>query len=376
MRITRSAYYLLALFSLSWTGSLRAQDNGPFTCFNSQEIHFPIDRNDFSQSEVLFNDRMYNALYYLYQDKYSFWYKFIVHEELDINFSVSPSNTADRYRAVVFKYGEVDFCEKLVNENLPIYPTVTRAIFLDGGQVVYRNTIHAMPGDTFYISVLSLNRDDCGHFLHMESQQKQLSIHAIHKPCYNFTFLDLPDFSTVQLDAKDVNLELSFETNPVPPVLAATQDGFKSITSIEVESETAGVVSVGDKLILNQVFFYTNTYAFKPGSEEELDQLLNFLIDNPSIELEIQGHTANNSEEITPDPQFKGQGKAWNFKGSALELSEMRAVAVKDYLITKGISKKRIKATGFGDSQKRVANAQSFEDHERNMRVEALVTKQ
>jgi hypothetical protein len=58
------------------TFEARAQDDA-FTCFNAQEILFPLSLNDFSNNEVLVNDRKYNAFYYLYEDKYSFWYKFI-----------------------------------------------------------------------------------------------------------------------------------------------------------------------------------------------------------------------------------------------------------------------------------------------------------
>jgi outer membrane protein OmpA-like peptidoglycan-associated protein len=124
------------------------------------------------------------------------------------------------------------------------------------------------------------------------------------------------------------------------------------------------------------VFFYNNTFAFKPGATEELDQLVDFLNFNPTVEVEIQGHTANDTEDIRPDPNFKGQGKEWNFKGSALKLSERRAEAVMTYLIDKGVSKKRLVAKGYGDSQKRIPDAKTFEEFEKNMRVEAVVTKQ
>ena len=107
-----------------------------------------------------------------------------------------------------------------------------------------------------------------------------------------------------------------------------------------------------------------------------MDQLVQFLEMNPTVEVEIQGHTANNTEDIRPDPNFKGQGKEWNFKGSALKLSEYRADAVMAYLIEKGVSKKRLVSKGYGDSKKRVKDAKTFEEFEKNMRVEAVVTKQ
>ncbi|MFN2429812.1 MAG: OmpA family protein [Cryomorphaceae bacterium] len=355
--------------------SVSGKEDSLFTCFNAQEIHFPLGANDFTDNQILFNEEKLNALYYLYQDKYSFWYKFVADENIDIVFSVSPSNENDRYRAMAFKYGGRDFCEKLVNENIEPISLKRAAMFDENDKITYRNLIEAEKGDTFFISVLSLNREDCGHFLYMEAKDEKLSFHAIHRPCYNFIALDVPDFGTARMAGDDVNLDVEFsqltdtsESNPKP-------SDFSTLETIEVQSADESFVEVGDRLVLNKVFFYNNTYALKPEASEELNQLKEFLLANPNIEVEVQGHTANDNPEITPDPTFKGQGKEWNFKGSSFELSEKRAEAVKDFLVDNGVSKKRIKTKGFGDTVKRVPDAKTFEESEKNMRVEILVTK-
>ncbi len=358
-----------------------AQKGDPFSCFNAQEIHFPIEQNDFSKSQILMNDHKLNALYYLYEDKYSFWYKFIADEDLEIQFSVAASNTVDRYRAVAFRYGGTDFCDRLINANMQPINLQRAPIFTNDGSIVYRNTIEALKGDTFYISVLSLNRDDCGHFLHMESKGEQLSIHAVHRPCYDFTMLEVPDFNAAKMHEPDVQIDLDFGKKSVPieeATVHVTQDTsqFATLKSVEVQNKLEGIISVGDRLVLNNVFFYNNTYALKPGADEELDQLVAFLKANPTIEIEVQGHTANHTDEILPDPNFKRQGKEWNFKGSAFELSEERAQEVKEYLVDHGISKKRMKAVGYGDTHKRIPDAKTFEEFEKNMRVEALIIKE
>ncbi len=362
--------------------TLFAQQQDAFTCFNAQEIHFPLSANDFSKNQILQNEQKVNALYYLYKDKYSFWYKFIADEDITIQFSVAPGNSEDKYRAVAFKYGNSDFCDRLINDNLQPINLSREPMFSKDDIILFRNTIEAAAGDTFYVSVLSLNRDDCGHFLYMEAGGEKLSIHAIHSPCYNFVYLDNPDFNTSKMDAENTELNLSFDNDSVAePDTASikTQDtktGFEALETVEVQSKEEGFVSVGDKLVLNKVYFYNNTYALKPDADIELNQLVDFLKGNPSVELEIQGHTANNTDEIIPDPNFKGQGKEWNFKGSAFELSEARAKAVVKYLIENGISKKRLEAVGYGDTQKRVVDAKTFEEFEKNMRVEALVVKE
>lgn len=375
MRSNTSQVIILVILFFLVGHSTKAQTEAPFTCFDAQEIKFPLGENNFEKSQILMNDTKLNALYYLYQDKYTFWYKFIATEDITIEFSVSPSNIDDRYTAVAFQYDGKDFCDKLVNKGVKPLSLKREALFTENS-ILYKNIIEAEKGDTFYISVLSLNSEDCGHYLYMEANNDKLSLHAIHRPCYNFQYLDVPDFSSSRQDLQDVDLELVLSELIAADTVAVEPDVFATITTVEIQSQEEGVLNVGDKLVLNEVFFYSNTYALKPGSEEELDQLLAFLVVNESISVEIQGHSANDTELIVPDPQFKKQGKAWNFKGSALKLSEMRAKAVEEYLIEGGIDKKRLTAKGFGASQKRVANASTFEESEKNMRVEALIIKQ
>ena len=364
-----------------------AQEQDPFTCFNAQEIHFPLKDNDFSKSQILINESNVNALYYLYQDKYTFWYKFIVHKSMGIQFSVAPSNSEDRYRAVAFKSGADDFCERLITEGVQPMNLYPKPIFGDDGSILYKNTIDASAGDTIYISVLSLNDRDCGHFLYIEAQEQALSMHAIHGPCYDFVYLDIPDFGAAKMVAEDVQLNIDLGTE-LGDILDSEEQveetqieevedlkGFGALSTIEVQSKEESMVSVGDKLVLNKVFFYNNTYALKPDADIELNQLVEFLNGNPAVQIEVQGHSANNTEEIIPDPNFKGQGKEWNFKGSAFQLSEERAHAVREYLIQQGIHKKRLTAKGYGDTQKRIPDASTFEEFEQNMRVEILITK-
>ncbi len=374
---------LLYVFLFAAFANAHAQDD-PFSCFNAQEIRFPLGQNDFSNHQVLMNENTYNALYYLYEDKYSFWYKFIATENIKIEFSVSPSNKSDRYRAVAFDYGKPDFCDVLINEGVKPLDLIRVPIYTDEG-LIYKNVIHASAGDTIQISVLSLNREDCGHFLYMEANGEQMSIHAIHRPCYDFTFLEAPDFLATKMHMDEPELELNLDVEPdtlvavedsLPSGPPEPTDEYAALTSIEVQQKEKGVVNVGDKLVLNQVFFYNNTYAFKPEAEVELNQLLVFMQVNEEVTIEIQGHTANNAQDIRPDPNFKGQGKEWNFKGSSYELSEMRAEAVKDFLTKNGIDKKRLKTVGYGDTMKRVPDAKTFEESERNMRVEVLITEQ
>ncbi len=359
---------------------LLSQNDPAGECINMFEIKFPIVDGELSVNQIIVSDKQVNAIYYLYQDKYTFWYKFVVAESMNIDFSVSPSNSKDRYQALIYNYLGADFCEKLVNTDLEPVKVDRAAIFLPNEQLIYRNTIKAIKGEVYQIAVFSLNDEDCGHFLRLQAGNESLSINAIHRPCYNFETLTVPDFSMAKQLAPNVKLYLEqfnkvVDVKTPEPIPPPAKEGFGSIESIEVQSASEDWVTVGDRLVLNNVFFYNNTYAFKTDAETELAQLAQFLKDNAKVSVEVQGHTANSNEDIKPDPTFKKQGPEWNFKGSALKLSEKRAEAVRDYLTNSGIEKKRLRAVGYGDSQKRVADASTFEDSEKNMRVEVLVVE-
>ena len=81
-------------------------------------------------------------------------------------------------------------------------------------------------------------------------------------------------------------------------------------------------------------------------------QLKEMLEQHPSIKIELRGHTDNQG---TVDHNQK--------------LSEARAKAVADYLIGKGIDKRRLTWVGFGKSQP-VADNATAEGRSKNRRVE------
>jgi outer membrane protein OmpA-like peptidoglycan-associated protein len=92
-------------------------------------------------------------------------------------------------------------------------------------------------------------------------------------------------------------------------------------------------LEIGSQAHLYNVFFNTGSYELLPGSEPELDALVSFLKQNPSLKIEIQGHTDN-----------VGSGP-YN-----LTLSENRALAVVRYLERKEIPAERLTPKGYGFS--------------------------
>jgi outer membrane protein OmpA-like peptidoglycan-associated protein len=103
------------------------------------------------------------------------------------------------------------------------------------------------------------------------------------------------------------------------------------------------------------VFFEQSKPVLLPTSYGELNRLVQILIENPTIKIEIAGHTDN-----VGDPK-KNQ-----------KLSEDRVKAIKDYLINKGISPNRLTGKGYGGSKPIASNAKE-ETRKLNRRVEFTI---
>jgi len=114
-------------------------------------------------------------------------------------------------------------------------------------------------------------------------------------------------------------------------------------------------IDVGAKMVLNNIFFETNKATIKPESEGELELLANLLIENPTIRLEISGHTDNVGS-------YRANQK----------LSEARAKSVVEYLVAKGVGSSRLEYKGYAFNQP-VADNNTAEGRAQNRRVEFKV---
>ncbi len=134
-----------------------------------------------------------------------------------------------------------------------------------------------------------------------------------------------------------------------------TQKGvFKEIKN---EDLFIAPIEVGTMAVLNNIFFTFGKAELEEASFYELDRLVDVLQSNPTMELEVQGHTDN-----------VGSAEA-NQK-----LSLLRADAVKTYFVSKKIKASRIKSVGFGEEKPKADNA-TTEGQAINRRVEILIVR-
>ena len=111
-------------------------------------------------------------------------------------------------------------------------------------------------------------------------------------------------------------------------------------------------VRVGEKIVLNNIFYDFDRATLRPESVQELNRLVKHMKDIPSLKIEISSHTDNvGSDEYN------------------LKLSEKRAESVVSYLIGSGIDEDRLVAKGYGETEP-IATNTTEEGRQMNRRTE------
>jgi OOP family OmpA-OmpF porin len=112
---------------------------------------------------------------------------------------------------------------------------------------------------------------------------------------------------------------------------------------------------VGQVMRLNNLIFEVGKSRIDPESFGELDLLVNMMIENPTMVIQLEGHT-----------DYLGVAK------ENLKLSQERVESVRGYLIDKGISRSRLKTKAFGGLQP-LSRDNTPEAHRLNRRVEVRI---
>lgn len=156
-------------------------------------------------------------------------------------------------------------------------------------------------------------------------------------------------------------------TSPGWYILRAKADGHLDGTdSVQIDNLKLGQVQkdlvlkpleVGLTVRLNNIYFDFDKTTLKSESFTELDKVVQFLNDHPSLEIEIAGHTDDKGSDD------------YN-----LNLSQGRAQAVVDYIVGQGIDSSRLEAHGYGET-KPIASNDTDEGRAENRRVEFTILK-
>jgi outer membrane protein OmpA-like peptidoglycan-associated protein/tetratricopeptide (TPR) repeat protein len=116
-------------------------------------------------------------------------------------------------------------------------------------------------------------------------------------------------------------------------------------------------LKVGGSYVIDDILYGTASAELNNRSKMILRQFARFLSENPTVNIVIQGHT----DDIGDDNQN-------------LELSGDRARIVKEYLVTQGVNKARLKSKGYGEMIPKLPN-DSDENRAQNRRTEFAIEK-
>lgn len=162
-------------------------------------------------------------------------------------------------------------------------------------------------------------------------------------------------FNVTSNTARDYRLSVEVPgyafVNQVYRIEAATTEEKTVNRTVSMRKLTPGVVS-----ILRNIYFDFDKATFKTESYTELNKLENMMAQNPTMSIEIAGHT-----------------DAIGTKEYNHNLSVRRATAVKNFLVKKGIDQRRVKVIGYGKTRPLASNDDESGGRELNRRVEFKV---
>lgn len=173
---------------------------------------------------------------------------------------------------------------------------------------------------------------------------------VINNSTYSFPMFDHERYS-ISVDAPGY-MSAKFMLDPAE---ASDLSLVKDIELTHGDSHAKKKHAVGHVMLLDNLIFEVNKNKIDPESYPELEIIVNMMRENPSMVIQLEGHT-----DFIGNPD------------KLMKLSQERVDAVKAYLTKKKISKNRIKTKAFGGTTP-LSRDDTPEAHRMNRRVELRI---
>lgn len=173
---------------------------------------------------------------------------------------------------------------------------------------------------------------------------------VINNTTYSFPMFDKERYSIIVEAPGFVTAKYMLD-----PAEASGQNLVKDIEMVHGDAVVKKKHEAGQVILLNSLIFEIAKSKIAPESYPELDRVVAMMEENPKMVIQLEGHT--------------------DYLGVAaknLKLSQERVDAVKGYLISKKISKNRVKTKAFGGTNP-LSREDTPEAHRMNRRVELRV---
>ncbi len=195
------------------------------------------------------------------------------------------------------------------------------------------------------------------------------SIHVINEITKKPVTARISIFSQSEIDGTYFASDLFLNLNKTLKncTIKIDAEGYNSKDLIEYKISSAGHTKDTIKLLpfkrgttakLDEIYFSPGLATILEDSYPRIERLRDFMVLNPKISIEIQGH-------VNEDKTFSGL--------FSVRLSKKRALRILDFLVESGIDPKRLTAIGFGNSKPVYPDPKDALQKEANRRVEILI---
>ena len=337
--------------------------------------------------------------HFIQREHHTVWYYFEMPASGTLTFEIIPEDIEDDYDFMLFEYTGEDFCKEVKTQDIkPVRTNISRnnkavesrtGLSEDaerkyvpaGPNPDFSKSLEVEEGQVFYLLVDNVYDGGDGHTLKIDFPREKrtgpsgtIVADVIDKMTEEYIDAAIsfrkPDDTaerTQEMQYKAGNpVELQTkEVNQTYLITAAKDEYLFNTKGVRNEPGTNRVtielspIEVGAKLSLHNIHFVSNEDHILPHSQPELDNLIEFLSSYETLEVEVQGHV-------------NGPGRP-NIDYYQ-ELSDDRAIKIKNFLIDNGVAEDRIDWKGFGNTQMIFRQPRSNYESMMNRRVEVEIT--
>jgi len=334
------------------------------------------------------------------REHHTTWYKFRVPHTTTLTFDIIPDDIEDDIDFLLFEGAIPGICDKIATRQVvPIRSNISRNdksigsrcglskdapddFVRSGVGSSYSRAVEVEAGALFYLVVDYQDRPRAGYTIHFHydppapqpeeetlKPKQKLRIDVVDgktgRPVEATVTIDGMVFDQV-VEAQGES-SYNFEMEPYRNLrIGCVRKGYmfhtqkiKGSTSDEVRVELRLTpIAAGEQVILDDIRFVGNDTKVMRQSEASLLMLVQFMSENPTVRIEIQGHV---------------NGPTYKNKKEFIDLSTDRAKTVYDFLLVNDIGPRRMTYVGYGNSKMLYPEPKNKEQSDANRRVEIKV---
>lgn len=339
-------------------------------------------------------------LQWLEREHHTTWYLFRAPVKTSLTFDIVPNNPDDDIDFLLFKGNVPDLCSKVLTKQVePVRSNISRNNKAIGSKCglskdapedyvrsgvgdSYSRAIDVEEGELYYLLVDYQDRPHDGFSIHFHYDPapppppvvklpQQLIVNVTDEvtgaPVKAALTVEGMRFDSVVEAKGQSRYEFNMDTYRRLRI-TCLRKGYmfhseKLVTNGDAEVQVdikLTPISPGAHVVLEDIRFVGNESKVMRNSEASLYLLLRFMQENPTAEVQIEGHVNG--------PTYKKNSKEF------IELSTSRARTVYNFLVVNDIDPARVTYVGLGNSQMLYPDPKNNEQSEANRRVEVRIT--